>query len=160
MPDEKFDSWGIAEVLGHKRFAGRITEQSIAGAAFVRVDVPEVEVRDYHVQPEGMRTVAPYTKYIGAGSIYMITPTTEEVARKAAISIAQWDGDPIPVRMPEERQIPATTGPHDEDDFEAETDALWDAAAEDAETEAAVNAMMAEGDKAQSAEQTASELPR
>ena len=107
-----FDQWGIVEVMGRRRYAGHITEQEIAGASFVRVDVPEVTTRANFAE-----TVIPaYTKYVGTGSVYMITPTTEDVARKSAVQIAQWDGDPLPVSLPTERQIPATVGASTDDD--------------------------------------------
>lgn len=115
-----FDQWGIVEVMGHKKYAGHITEQVIGGASLIRVDVPEVALTTE-------RNVPPYSKLIGAGSIYMITPTSEEVARKAAIRLAQTEGSPIPVYIPEDRQLAATAsvvepngddfGPeHDEDE--------------------------------------------
>lgn len=113
-----FDQWGIVEVMGHKRFAGHITEQVIAGAALVRVDVPSVVV----VAPSYPdRTIPEYSKLIGVGSIYMITPTSEEVARKAAAQIARHDSDPLPVYIPPERQLAAAPDVADadvDDDFD------------------------------------------
>lgn len=116
MPDqeqEKFDQWAIVEVMGHKKYAGRVTEQQIAGAGLVRVDVPEVKV--------GEKVHPSYSKLIGPSSIYCITPVTEELARKAAARIAYESGDPIPVYIPAERQIPATVGA-EPDDAEFEPD--------------------------------------
>jgi hypothetical protein len=95
---ERFDSWGIAEVMGHKKFAGRITEQALAGGVLVRVDVPAVTTARGKQVPE-------YSKLIGVASIYCITPTSEEVARKAAAVLAAHDADPLPVYIPEERQL-------------------------------------------------------
>src|SRR5438270_10021519 len=95
-PNEKFDQWAIVEVMGHKKYAGRVTEQQIAGAGLVRVDVPEVKV--------GEKTHPPFSKLIGPASIYCITPVTEELARKAATRIAYESGDPIRVYIPQERQ--------------------------------------------------------
>jgi hypothetical protein len=106
---EKFDAWGIVEVMGHKRFAGRITEQQLAGSALVRVDVPAVTTRRGEPCNE-------YSKLIGVGSIYCITPTTEEVARKAATVLAEHDFSPLPVYIPEERQLAAVTAPQTDDD--------------------------------------------
>jgi hypothetical protein len=108
MPEQesKFDQWGVVEVMGHKKFAGHITEQVIAGSALVRVDVPEVVVVDYN---RVERSFAPFTKLIGVSSVYAITPTTEEIARAMATQIAKYDGDPLPVRIPAERQLPAST---------------------------------------------------
>lgn len=71
-----FDEWAIVEVMGHKQFAGHVTEQSLGGASFVRVDVPEVQA--------GTETLPAFTKLLGAGSIYAISPCTEETARAFA----------------------------------------------------------------------------
>lgn len=69
---EQFDQWAIVDVMGHQRYIGRVTEQVVAGAGFVRVDVPETSK-----QPA-------WTKLIGTGSIYAISPVTEEIARAMA----------------------------------------------------------------------------
>lgn len=37
---ERFEQWAILELMGHRRLAGMVTEQTIAGAAFLRIDVP------------------------------------------------------------------------------------------------------------------------
>ena len=71
------ETWAVVEVMGHKRFAGFVTEQTIAGAAFVRVDVPAVE------------TLPAFTKLLGAASIYAITPCTEETARAFAAKMQE-----------------------------------------------------------------------
>lgn len=60
--------------MGHKKYAGRVTEQTIGGAAFLRVDVPELK-------GQSGATFPAFTKLLGASSIYAITPTTEETAR-------------------------------------------------------------------------------
>lgn len=85
---EGFDGWALVEIMGHKRFAGRVSEQVIAGHGFVRVDVPEVE-RD------GEKVEA-FTKMFGPSSIYGITPVSETVARALAASLHErpvqtWD---------------------------------------------------------------------
>ncbi len=88
-----FHSWGIVEVMGHKTYAGEISEQVVAGQAFVRIDVPEV------------RGIAAYTKLIGTGSVYGITPTDEQVARIAAMKLVERPVSPYIV--PVEYQIAA-----------------------------------------------------
>lgn len=109
MPEQTsgIDMWGIAEVMGHRKFAGHITEQVIGGAALVRVDVPEVVVQTGYGDPPTFKTVPSYSKLVGVGSIYCITPTTEEVARRAARELARYDSDPLPVSLPAERRIAA-----------------------------------------------------
>lgn len=70
---DKFECWAIVEVMGHRQFAGHVSEQAIGGVSFVRVDVPEVVAGD--------ETLPAFTKLLGAGSIYAISPCTEETAR-------------------------------------------------------------------------------
>ncbi|MGI5223553.1 hypothetical protein [Actinoallomurus sp. CA-142502] len=64
-----FAEWAILELLGHRRLAGRVTEAQIAGASFLRIDVPS--------EP-------PATQFYAPGAVYAITPTTEEIARAVA----------------------------------------------------------------------------
>ena len=68
---QAFDQWCIVELFGHVTLAGRVTEQTIGGCAFIRLDVPEVDGQ------------AAFTKLLGQGAIYSITPVSEEVAQHA-----------------------------------------------------------------------------
>ncbi|HEU4629322.1 MAG TPA: hypothetical protein VFS08_06230 [Gemmatimonadaceae bacterium] len=99
MPDmpEQFQSWAIVEVMGHKTYAGFVSSQQVGGSMLVRVDVPDTRAR------------AAYTKLLGTGSIFCITPCDEALARRAAERVEQYN-DPIPVYLPVERQLPASTG--------------------------------------------------
>jgi len=75
MADEnkdKFDQWCILDLFGHQRTAGHVTEATIGGCAFVRIDVPE---------GEGYRT-----EYYGNGAIYSMRPVNEEIAREVVKS--------------------------------------------------------------------------
>lgn len=107
-----FHSWGIVEVMGHKTYAGEISEQIVAGTAFVRIDVPEIS------------GIAAYTKLIGPGSVYAISPTSEQVARIAAMKLAERPVSPYVV--PVEYQIAAKVSnvyafaEGDDDEFEPE----------------------------------------
>jgi hypothetical protein len=98
---QKFESWAIAELLGHKKIAGFVSEHTIGGTALLRIDVPETANRQA------------YTKYFGEGSIYCLTPTTEPIARAAAEQIEKWSA-PIPVDIPKSALLPAGTPPVDE----------------------------------------------
>jgi len=66
------ETWAIVELFGHSQIAGLISEEEVAGAMFLRVDVPAVT--------EGRE---PFTRYFGNGAIYSITPVAEEIARRA-----------------------------------------------------------------------------
>lgn len=74
---DQFEMWAVVEQLGHKKFAGFVTERTIGSTALIQIDVPEVE-------SDGTRFPA-FTKLIGPGTIYAITPCTEETARQFAV---------------------------------------------------------------------------
>lgn len=77
---QPFREWAVIEIMGHKRFAGFVTEQSVGGASFIRVDVPEIELKTGDVLPA-------FTKFFGAASVYCISPTTEAAALAFAETI-------------------------------------------------------------------------
>lgn len=82
---ESFDQWAVVELFGHQQIAGRVTEQSIGGAAFIRVDVPEQPARPKVQQwDEDQPAIPAYTRFFSGGAIYAINPSTEEVAKLAA----------------------------------------------------------------------------
>lgn len=84
---EKFDSWCVVELFGHQQIAGRVTEATIGGCSFLRVDVPDQPA----VEPKGFYTGGPalpaYTRYFGQGAIYAMSPCTEPAARAMAARI-------------------------------------------------------------------------
>src|SRR5690606_29140824 len=93
----KFDGWAIVDVLGHQRYIGYVTTQAFGAAVLFRIDVPELVERERTTArpgyvgndyvPAGTRVkeaaVPGYTKLVGAGSIYTITPCTKEAADAA-----------------------------------------------------------------------------
>lgn len=66
--DTKFDSWALVELFGHQRIVGKVTETTLAGGAFLRVDVPAVDENK------------PFTRFYGPAAIYSMSPVTEEIA--------------------------------------------------------------------------------
>lgn len=70
---DKFEAWGLLELFGHQRLAGRLSEQSVGGVHFIRIDVPAIE-----------GGADAYTRFFTQGAIYGMTPTSEEVARAMA----------------------------------------------------------------------------
>lgn len=99
---EKFEHWAIVELFGHQRIAGKVTEETFAGGTFLRVDVPEV------TGPHS--TSKPFTRFYGPSAIYSLTPTSEEVARLAAL---QLQADPVTVYIPTLRALPRGPEPGD-----------------------------------------------
>jgi DNA polymerase-3 subunit epsilon len=69
---DKFDQWCVVELMGHNQIAGRVTEQSLGGGSFLRVDVPPTSA-----QPS-------FTKFFGQGAIYAITVVEQSVAQAMA----------------------------------------------------------------------------
>lgn len=64
-----FAEWAILELMGHRRLAGFVTEQEIAGKGFLRLEVP------------GQSGA---TQLYNPAAVYCITPTTEVIARAVA----------------------------------------------------------------------------
>lgn len=69
---DAFQGWAILELLGHRRLGGWLSEATVAGASFLRIDIPPVGDR------------AAVTQLYSPASVYAITPTTEEIATAAA----------------------------------------------------------------------------
>jgi hypothetical protein len=79
------DGWAILELMGHRRLGGRLSEVTIAGGAFIRIDIP-------HPNEAGIITA---TQLYSPAAVYAITPTTEviacEIARGAPEPVSRWD---------------------------------------------------------------------
>lgn len=90
--------WARVEVVGRRTYYGQVTVESLGGAAFFRVEVPEKppgsreERCHYRLAEESTALWGRYrihegsvpgqTILIGTGSIYQITPMPEETVRK------------------------------------------------------------------------------
>lgn len=82
--ENKFELFAIVELFGHNRISGKVTEQSIGVATFIRVDV------------KATKTQPAYTRLLNPSAIYAINPVTEEVAdltaeRLQTKPIEAWD---------------------------------------------------------------------
>ena len=64
--------WHVLELMGHRKIAGYVRETTVAGAGMLRIDVPG----------EGDDVYA--TQLYPPGSVYCMTPVTEELARRFA----------------------------------------------------------------------------
>jgi hypothetical protein len=77
-----FEGWVILELMGHRRLSGYASEVEVAGAKFLRLDVPSPR--------QGEAPTA--TQFYSAAAIYCITPTSEELARQVAAANQQrWE---------------------------------------------------------------------
>ncbi len=87
--EEQFEAWAVIELFGHTRLAGKVTEATLGGCAFLRVDIPEANGKPG------------FTKYLGNGAIYSMTPVSEEIARAVSANCR-----PAPVQPYELPQRP------------------------------------------------------
>jgi len=97
---EPLQGWFIVELMGHRRLAGWVTEQTIAGAGFLRIDVPG----------PGAEPLA--TQFFAPSSVYALTPTTEAMARRVA--------EASRVEPVKEWELPQRTGLPSFEEIEAE----------------------------------------
>lgn len=68
-----FEGWAIVELMGHRRLAGHVSQVEMFGVALLRIDIP------------GKPGKISATQFYGGGSIYCLTPTTEETASAFAL---------------------------------------------------------------------------
>lgn len=104
-----FEQWAILELMGHVKLAGRVTEEEHFGSKLGRIDIPNAD---------GGFT----TQFFGGGSVYRLTPTTEEIARHIALN-----NQPKPVQVWELPSAGRTAPEHLEDTLDyAERDCYDD----------------------------------
>jgi hypothetical protein len=75
--DQHFETWAIVEVKGFTTYAGLVTEATIAGHGFLRVDVPAASPG----KPA-------FTKYISPTAVHCITPTDEESVKLMVLRLS------------------------------------------------------------------------
>lgn len=146
----KFEGWAIVDVLGHQRYVGYVTTEAYGQAVLFRIDVPALEERERVTKRPGYAAagrylpagttvkegaVDGYTKLVGSGSIYAITPCTKEAAL-AAVEETQ----PRPlmsVQLPPERAIesghpdPEAAGPYGGEPSDPNDEAEFDDGSDD-----------------------------
>lgn len=69
MSEPSFEGWAVLELMGDRRLGGYVRESTLAGGAFLRIDLPA----------DGARP--PMTQFYRLESVYCLTPCNEEVAR-------------------------------------------------------------------------------
>lgn len=90
--EQKFESWAVLELMGHRKLAGFVQETQLAGAGMLRLDVPDEEPGKFKA-----------TQFYSPSSVYALTPTTEEICRAFAKR-----AEPAPISRWE---LPETTSP-------------------------------------------------
>ncbi len=107
-----FREWAILELMGHRRLAGLVSIEQLAGAPFLRLDIPG---------PDG--TIA--SQFYSASAVYCLTPTTEAIARAVALReqpapVQPWELPPAVSRAermlyPDDGDSSSYPGDEDED---------------------------------------------
>ncbi len=122
--------WGRVEVVGRRTYHGKVTIESLGGAAFFRVETPqkppgsrEERGRCYRLDGESAAIWGNYrihegsvpgqTIFVGTGSIYQITPMPEETARK--LHYEGVSGETLSVERVEQTALPVAV------DFDAQS---------------------------------------
>lgn len=93
MQEQEFELNAVVELFGHSRMAGKVTEQTIGSASFVRIDVPET------------RTQPKFTRLVNPSAIYAINPVTEEVMLQMAEAITSRPIDSWDIRTMQEKLL-------------------------------------------------------
>jgi hypothetical protein len=101
---EQFSGWAIVELMGHRRLGAYVREAEIAGAAMLRLDIPEHPWNDgctcgslnpdstspdehssachiFRAEGDDEPLDVYATQFYSASSLYCLTPTTEQMAR-------------------------------------------------------------------------------
>lgn len=91
-----FEGWAILELMGHRKLAGYVREQTVAGAGFIRIDVPNPRAAPVEVVAGGEKLKGPpefiATQLYSPGALYCLTPCAEDVARRLA---AAYQPEPV-----------------------------------------------------------------
>ena len=116
---KEFNSWAIVEMFGHTKEVGFVSTQYFGPACLFQIDVPELPERDMVLEssrylngitwtPAGAKvrlSASPKrSRLIGPGSIYSITPCTEQAAMQAIESLAQTHREMVLLELPKKAQ--------------------------------------------------------
>lgn len=115
MSDEKqVIGWCVLELMGHRRLGGFVRPVEIAGAPFLRIDVPTPDTQDESGPWSATQMYSP-------SAVYCMTPTTMAMAKIAAASsevapVSRWELPPAKETAPP-RRVEIDHG-EDDDDLE------------------------------------------
>lgn len=104
MSDDIFEGWAILELMGHRRLAGYVREQEIAGAGMLRLDIHGTETGDAAVA----------TQFYSPAALYCLTPTTEDIARKLGERLRPAPVTRYEIEPPEQRRDPWSDDDYDD----------------------------------------------
>ena len=125
---ESFGEWVLLELMGHRRLAGYLTEQELAGQGFLRLEIPGETRYDAKGEEHGSGGA---TQYYSPSAVYAIHPIAEDLARQLATKmrpepVTRWDlpALPAPQDNPAENLGFGVTDNLDDDDIADDEDPL------------------------------------
>lgn len=100
MQEEKFEMYCLVELMGRQRIAGMVSEITIAGHGYLRVDVMETTKN-----PK-------FTRFISPSSIYALNPIDEQTCKWYTESlqvkpIDSWDISEFMAKAEQQKQLKA-----------------------------------------------------
>lgn len=105
MNENKFELSAIVELFGHTRMAGKVTEQTIGSASFIRIDVPDT------------KTNPSFTRIVNPSAVYAINPVTEEVMLDMAERISERPIESWDIRRMQEKLLALKGTGEEEGDY-------------------------------------------
>jgi hypothetical protein len=105
---EAFEGWAILELMGHRRLAGWVSEQTLAGTTFIRLDIPAGEEETPHALYDPSEQSYAVTQFYSPAALYCLTPTTKDMALAVAkhnhpTPVQRWE---LPPARPEDTPMP------------------------------------------------------
>lgn len=85
---EALKSWALVELFGHQRIVGWVTVDPPDFPGMIRVDVPDL-LKDGKVDRPG------FTRYIGRGAVYGVTPISEQSVRELLPHVSGKPATPV-----------------------------------------------------------------
>lgn len=116
-----FEGWAVIEIMGHRQLAGFVREVDLFGSKMAQIDVPDLPAELARDQwSRDLPAVPAFTQFYGGAAIFSTTPTTEALARAAAVRFRSRPPitlDPSPAALgPVDDEDDSHMGGNDDDD--------------------------------------------
>lgn len=114
--------WAVVEIMGHQTVSGQVRTEAFGSVVMLRVDTPNLPAKTGEIwgEPVEFQEEPGSTHYVGMGSVYRLTLTSEEIARDTAERGRKLPTKRLALQLPPAPYIGGVTGADDlfEDDFE------------------------------------------